>query len=70
MKSLTMACRTFVLLPRYSRAKRRPGGRTFDQNAARTALADNIIMLASEDETDSKILKQLALTPLPPTLEA
>jgi hypothetical protein len=34
-------------------------GGTFDQDAAKTALADNIIMFASEGETDPKILKQV-----------
>lgn len=44
-------------------------GTTFDQEAARTALADSIMMYASEGETDPKILKQLALAALPPAIQ-
>ena len=44
-------------------------GTTFDQEAARTALADSIMMFASEGETDPKNLKQLALAALPRILQ-
>ena len=44
-------------------------GTTFDQEAARTALADSIMMFASEGETDPKKLKQLALAALPRILQ-
>ena len=45
-------------------------GTTFDQEAARTALADSIMMFASEGETDPKALKRLALAALPRIIDA
>ena len=45
-------------------------GATFDQEVARTALADSIMMFASEGETDPKALKQLALAALPRIIDA
>lgn len=45
-------------------------GTKFDQESARTALADSIMMFASEGETDPKILKQLALAALPRIIDA
>ena len=39
-----------------------------DQQATRTALADTIVYLASEGETDPKRLKELALAALPRAL--
>ena len=45
-------------------------GTTFDQEAARTALADSIMMFASEGETDPKTLKRLALAALPRIIDA
>ena len=45
-------------------------GTTFDQEAARTALADSIMIFASEGETDPKALKRLALAALPRIIDA
>jgi hypothetical protein len=43
---------------------------TFDHEAARTALADSIMMFASEGGTDPNSLKRLALAGLPRIIDA